>query len=78
MKQYFRLIAYLKPYLWPQGAIAVVCMLGFSAVEDVHMGRYIELDLADDATESQVRAMCQQLLANPVIEQYSITMGPES
>jgi ATP-binding cassette, subfamily B, bacterial MsbA len=33
MKQYIRLISYLKPYLWPQGVVAVVCMLGFSAVE---------------------------------------------
>lgn len=71
----------LKPtVLDAQGAVVrdALHSLGFSAVEDVHMGRYIELDLADGATEPQVRAMCQQLLANPVIEQYSISMGAES
>ena len=33
MKHYRRLLAYLRPYLWPQGVLAVVCMLAFSGVE---------------------------------------------
>jgi len=33
MKQYRRLLGYLRPYLWPWEVLAVVCMLGFSAVE---------------------------------------------
>jgi subfamily B ATP-binding cassette protein MsbA len=33
MTNYRRLLAYLKPYVWPRGILAVVCMLGFSAVE---------------------------------------------
>ncbi len=33
MKQYRRLLAYLRPYLWPRFALAVACMLVFSAVE---------------------------------------------
>jgi len=33
MTQYRRLLAYLRPYVWPHGAIAVACMLAFSATE---------------------------------------------
>src|SRR5256886_13663541 len=33
MKQYRRLLGYLRPYLWPHGVLAVLAMLGFSGVE---------------------------------------------
>ncbi|MEZ5845129.1 MAG: phosphoribosylformylglycinamidine synthase subunit PurS [Geminicoccaceae bacterium] len=49
--------------------------LGFDNVRDVRRVRRIELDLdvADrDTAEKQVRAMCDRLLANPVIEAYEI------
>ena len=55
----------------PQG-IAVeraLTALGFSGVENVHVGRLVELDVDD---ESQLDAMCQKLLANPLIEDYEI------
>ena len=49
--------------------------LGFTGVSNVRQGKYIELDTeeadAEAATES-VTAMCDQLLANPVIEDYRI------
>lgn len=47
--------------------------LGFQGVEGVRQGKVIELDLAEtDAAraEDQVRAMCEKLLANTVIESY--------
>ena len=47
--------------------------LGFDAVDSVRAGKYMEvwLEAADQATaESQVDAMCDKLLANPVIEDY--------
>lgn len=48
--------------------------LGFSQVEAVRLGKYMELH-CDGASlrqaEEQVRQMCEQLLANTVIEQYS-------
>jgi phosphoribosylformylglycinamidine synthase len=55
--------------------------LGYAHVQDVRVGRYIQLWLAADSeTEAaaQVEAMCQQLLANPVIEQFwfSLTAQP--
>jgi subfamily B ATP-binding cassette protein MsbA len=33
MKLYWRLLAYLRPYVWPHAALAVACMLGFSGIE---------------------------------------------
>ena len=47
--------------------------LNFGGVEDVRVGKYIELQLqaADKAAAEQtVRDMCERLLANTVIEQY--------
>ena len=46
--------------------------LGFAGVNDVRQGKLIELDLADGTTPEQVDAMCRQLLANTVIENYRI------
>ena len=43
--------------------------LGFEGVAHVHVGRLVELDVED---ESQVPAMCEKLLANPLIEDYEI------
>jgi phosphoribosylformylglycinamidine synthase PurS subunit len=49
--------------------------LGFAAVRDVRIGRYIELELPDSGeAEQDVRAMCDKLLANPVIETYEFEM----
>jgi len=47
--------------------------LGFTSVEDVRAGKYIELKIAGkDKTAAirQVDEMCRKLLANPVIENY--------
>ena len=52
--------------------------LGFEGVEGVRQGKVIELDLgASDrsAAESEVRAMCEKLLANTVIESYRIEIA---
>ena len=46
--------------------------LGFEGVQGVRQGKVIELDLADGATEEDVGAMCEKLLANTVIESYSV------
>lgn len=47
--------------------------LGYPAVEDVRVGKYIELNLDNnsrDVLESQIKDMCSKLLANPIIEDY--------
>ena len=54
--------------------------LGFGQVESVRAGKLMHLRLeAEDlhAAEAAVDRMCDQLLANPVIEQYSYTVTPE-
>ncbi|HEX77973.1 MAG TPA: phosphoribosylformylglycinamidine synthase subunit PurS [Dehalococcoidia bacterium] len=48
-------------------------MLGFENVKSVRFGKYLEIriDHRDRAqAEQQVREMCRQLLANPVIEDF--------
>ena len=45
--------------------------LGFGGVRNVHIGRLVELDVEDP---SQVDAMCERLLTNPLIEDYEITI----
>ncbi|MBL6959107.1 MAG: phosphoribosylformylglycinamidine synthase subunit PurS [Rhodospirillales bacterium] len=52
--------------------------LGFTGVDDVRQGKYIEIDLEGSDPEKargDVEEMCKQLLANTVIENYSIEIG---
>ena len=49
--------------------------LGFDGVLGVRQGKVIELDLAEGATEADVTAMCEKLLANTVIESYTVEMS---
>jgi phosphoribosylformylglycinamidine synthase len=61
----------------PQGkAIGhALASLGFTGVGEVRQGKVIELDLAEtDAARAKetVKAMCEKLLANTVIENYAI------
>jgi phosphoribosylformylglycinamidine synthase len=55
----------------PQGAAVERALpaLGFDGVSNVHVGRLIELDLAD---ADQLEPMCEKLLANPLVEDYEI------
>lgn len=58
-----------------EGALA---SLDFSGVENVRQGKYIELDVAEtdhSKAEAQVKAMCEKLLANTVIENYEIELA---
>ncbi|MDF1854050.1 phosphoribosylformylglycinamidine synthase subunit PurS [Pseudooceanicola sp.] len=48
--------------------------LGFAGVQGVRQGKVIELELAEGTDEATVKAMCEKLLANTVIESYSIEM----
>jgi phosphoribosylformylglycinamidine synthase len=53
--------------------------LGWSDVDHVRVGRVIEFDLGgEDAADGKARveAMCQRLLANPVIEGYRVEIAP--
>jgi phosphoribosylformylglycinamidine synthase len=61
----------------PQGVAVERALpaLGFQGVSGVHVGRLIELDIEDP---SQLEAMCEKLLANPLIEDYEILEAPSS
>jgi phosphoribosylformylglycinamidine synthase subunit PurS len=53
--------------------------LGFTGVGEVRQGKLIELDLSETdpvRAREQVEAMCKELLANPVIEDYAIDITP--
>lgn len=52
--------------------------LGFSGVDDVRQGKFIEIELADGDSESakaKVCEMCEKLLANTVIETYAVEIN---
>lgn len=70
----------LKPtVLDAQGAVIEQALrsLGYEDVRGVRMGKYIELDLDGEGDPSaRVRAMCERLLANPIIESYSFDLEP--
>ena len=65
----------LKPgVLDPQGRAVHHALegMGFTGVEDVRVGRTIELDVADTTDDAALDDMCRKLLANMVIENYRI------
>jgi len=77
-----RIVVTLKPgVLDPQGkAIAnALAGLGFTGVNEVRQGKYIEVDLAEaDAGRARhlVERICKELLANTVIENYAYELVP--
>jgi phosphoribosylformylglycinamidine synthase len=55
--------------------------LGYPEIQDVRMGKYLELDIdaaSREVAEIRIREMCDKLLANPVIEDYRFEIVPES
>ncbi|HEY0270170.1 MAG TPA: phosphoribosylformylglycinamidine synthase subunit PurS [Sphingomonas sp.] len=46
--------------------------LGFDGVNDVRVGKIIEMDVADGTSPAVLDEMCRKLLANTVIENYRI------
>jgi phosphoribosylformylglycinamidine synthase len=70
-----RILVSLKPgVLDPQGRAVHHALegLGFAGVEDVRVGRVIEMDVADGTGDEALQQMCEKLLANMVIENYRI------
>lgn len=71
----------LKPaVLDPQGKAIQhsLAALGFSGVEDVRVGKLFRITLEEstsrDEIEREIRRMCERLLANPVVENFSFSI----
>ena len=68
----------LKPeILDPQGQAVANALpsLGFTGVQGVRVGKHFEIELDGDVDDSRlgdVRAMAEKLLANPVIEDFTV------
>ncbi|MDD5747772.1 MAG: phosphoribosylformylglycinamidine synthase subunit PurS [Actinomycetota bacterium] len=59
----------------PQGKTVLRALhsLGFPEVEDLRIGKYMELKFTDSRKENleeRLSEMCERILANPVIENY--------
>jgi phosphoribosylformylglycinamidine synthase PurS subunit len=71
-----RIYVTLRPSVLDPAGTAVQAglhQLGYEGVESVRIGKYIEMKLSADSEEKaqqQLHTMCDQLLANPVIENY--------
>lgn len=75
-----RVYVTLKPSLLDSAGRTVsgsLKKLGFDEVEDCRIGKVIELQLSE-FSEDRVRAMCEKLLVNPVIERYSFEVVGET
>jgi phosphoribosylformylglycinamidine synthase len=72
-------ITHLPGVLDPQGATVERALpaLGYSNVSAVSIAKTIRLELdaeSEDAARAQVDEMCHRLLANPVIERYTLEL----
>ena len=71
-----RIYVTLRPSVLDPAGVAVesgIKQLGYQDVEQVRIGKYIELMLCaanEDKARDQLDRICDQLLANPVIENY--------
>jgi phosphoribosylformylglycinamidine synthase len=66
-----------REVLDPQGDAVKQALgaLGFAGVKDVRVGKLVEIELegaSDEARKAELRAMCEKLLANPVIENFEL------
>ena len=74
-------VTFKEGVLDPQGEAVrgALSSLGFKGVNEVRVGKFIELELDDTSNvHADLERMCQDLLANPVIEDYRIEMADES
>jgi len=73
-----RVLVRLKPGIMDVQGAAVkraLAGMGFSELNDLRVGKVIDIDLNEPTAESvraRVGEMCRQLLANPILEDYTI------
>lgn len=66
-----------KAVLDPQGITVenALAHMGYKGVNGVHVGKYLEIDLADGDPEEALKWLdeaCHKFLSNPVIEDYQL------
>ncbi|MFQ5692864.1 MAG: phosphoribosylformylglycinamidine synthase subunit PurS [Nitrospinota bacterium] len=79
-------VTYKEGVLKPQGLAVkgVLASLGFNEVAEVRVGKYIEVEMEGSPGEElrdRLRAMCEKVLANPVIEDFRFDLsegGPKA
>ena len=71
-----KVLIYISPkagILDPQGLAVknALVNLGFGGVDEVRVGKYLEIDLSGkDNPEAEIKKMCDELLYNPLVESY--------
>lgn len=67
-------VTYKQGIFDPPGATAerALVNLGYNEVSSVKIGKFIQMEVAEDTALARVAEMCDKLLANPVIEDYRI------
>ena len=74
-----RIFVTLKPgVLDPQGQAiqGALVALGFDGVASVRQGKVFDIELeAGDGSDAKLKAMCEKLLANTVIEDFRVELG---
>ena len=71
-------VTYKKGVLDPEGQTVMQSLtsLGFKGIEDVRIGKYIEIDFSSNQNEQNdienIKKMCDELLVNLVIEKYEV------
>jgi phosphoribosylformylglycinamidine synthase subunit PurS len=65
-----------REILDPQGQAVERALpeLGFAGVSDVRIGKHVELTVDDGDVEGAARRVAEALLANPVIEEFSVRL----
>lgn len=82
MKYQAQIYITLRPSVLDPAGTAVqsgLRQLGYDHVEQVRIGKYVELVLSatdENQAREQLDRMCDQLLANPVIENYRFDLTP--
>jgi phosphoribosylformylglycinamidine synthase len=68
-----------REILDPQGQAVERALpsLGFEGVSDVRIGKHVELTVRHGDGERTARQMAEALLANPVIEEFSVHLLPD-
>ena len=71
-------VTYKKGVLDPEGQTVMQSLtsLGFKGIEDVRIGKYIEIDFSSNQNKENdienIKRMCDELLVNLVIEKYEV------